>query len=62
MVDGRTWRKAKILPCKYAIAAYSAAIAGLPLQIAYGDWQRICHAMALPYNNTDYSITCYCVQ
>ncbi|KAH1034587.1 hypothetical protein GYH30_054830 [Glycine max] len=40
-----TWWKAKILPYKQAIAAYDAAIAGLPSQIAYGGWQKICHAI-----------------
>jgi len=33
--DGRTWWKAKILPCKHAIAAYGATIVRLPSQIAY---------------------------
>jgi len=36
MADGRTQQKAKVLPYKHAIAAYGAAIAGLPSQIAYG--------------------------
>ncbi|RDX78684.1 Poly(ADP-ribose) glycohydrolase 1, partial [Mucuna pruriens] len=34
--QGFQWRKAKILPYKHAIAAYSATVVGLPLQIAYG--------------------------
>ena len=46
-----TWWKAKILPYKQAIAAYDAAIAGLPSQIAYGGWQKICHAIPpWPFN------------
>ena len=44
-VDVRTWRKGKILPCKHAIVAYGATIAGLPSQIAYGSWQKIRHTI-----------------
>lgn len=43
MADGRIWRKAKIPPYKHIIAAYGAAIANLPPQIAYGVWQEIRH-------------------
>lgn len=37
--------KAKILPYKQAVAAYGTAIVGLPSQIAYGGWQKICHTI-----------------
>ncbi|RDY04093.1 hypothetical protein CR513_12239, partial [Mucuna pruriens] len=36
---------AKILPYKHAIVAYGVTIASLPSQIAYGDWQKIHHAI-----------------
>jgi len=39
------WQKAKIPPYKHVIAAYGATIAGLHSQIAYGGWQKICHAI-----------------
>jgi len=58
MADGGTRGKTKILLYKQAIVAYGAAIAGLPSQIAYGGWQKNCHAIsarasiALPFNNT----------
>jgi len=47
MADGGTgtWQKAKIPPYKHAIAPYGAAMVGLPSQIAYGDWQKICHVI-----------------
>ena len=34
------WWKAKIPPHKHIIAAYGAAITGVPSQIAYGGWQK----------------------
>lgn len=40
VINGRWW-KAKILPYEPAMAAYGAAIAGLPSQIAYGGWRKI---------------------
>lgn len=40
MADGGISRKAKILPYKHAIAAYGAAIGGLPSKFANGGWQK----------------------
>lgn len=37
------WRKANDLPYKHVIAAYGAAMAGIPSQIVYGSCQKICH-------------------
>ena len=45
MADARTWQKAKILPYKHVIAPYGTAMAGIPSQIAYGSWQKNCHAI-----------------
>ena len=45
VINGGICRKAKILPYKHAIAAYGAAIAGLPSQIAFGGWQKKHHAI-----------------
>ena len=45
MADGGTWQNAKIPPYKHAIVPYSATMVGLPSQIAYGGWQKICHAI-----------------
>lgn len=45
MADGGVWQKAKILPYKNAIAAYDAAIEGLPSKIAYDGWQNIGHTI-----------------
>ena len=51
MVDSGTRQKAKILPYKHTIAAYGAATAGFPLQIAYGGWQKnampFCHSATI---------------
>ncbi|RDY14200.1 hypothetical protein CR513_00760, partial [Mucuna pruriens] len=47
VINGGWWNIAegqKIPPYKHASAAYGTAIAGLPSQIAYGRWQKICHA------------------
>ena len=53
--DGETWWKEKILPHKHIIAAYGAAIAGLPSQIAYNGWQKtVTVVFALPSNNTKF--------
>ena len=45
MRDGGTWWKAKIRPCKHAIVTYDVAMLGYPSQNAYGDWQKISHAI-----------------
>ncbi|TKY46311.1 hypothetical protein E2542_SST28349 [Spatholobus suberectus] len=45
IADGGIWQEAKIPPYKHAIAVYGVTIAGLPSQIAYGSWQKICHAI-----------------
>ena len=47
MVDGGIRQKTKILPNKHVIVAYGVTIAGLPSQIAYGGWQKICHTIPL---------------
>jgi len=40
MANAGMWWKAKIPPYRHAIAAYGAAMVGLPSQIAYGGWQK----------------------
>ena len=63
MKDGKTWRKAKILPYTHTIAPYGAVMASLPSQIACGGWWKYppSHSvMAVPwslFNNTEISQT-----
>jgi len=43
--DGGTWQQAETPPYKHTIAPYGTAMVGLPSQIVYGGWQKICHVI-----------------